>query len=356
MDDDLSSLAQARTQFTGGRDYLAACTMGLPPRASVDALRADLDQTAAGRPDVAGATAATQRARAAYARLVGADPDDVAIASQTSVLVSTLAASAPDGAEILCAEGDFSSVVLPFVHAGRGIHVRTVPLDELAGAVGPGTWLVAFSLVQSATGQVADADAIVAAAASTGTHTLCDVTQAVGWLPVGATRFDATVCHSYKWLCAPRGVAFLTLDPLFGRQLRPVHAGWYAAEDPWESPYGAHPLAASARRFDVSPAWQAFVGAAPALELFAATDAAELHAYTTALARAFRDGLGLPMPGRESAIVAWPDPEGIALEALRAAGIVASGRAGRARVAFHLFNDEDDVARALTALRAGGGA
>ncbi|MFZ8376928.1 hypothetical protein ACO1LT_15775, partial [Staphylococcus aureus] len=79
------------------------------------------------------------------------------------------------------------------------------------------------------------------------------------------------------WLCAPRGVAFLTLSSALAGELRPVQAGWYSGEDPWASCYDAEaPLAADARRFDVSPAWQAFAGAAPALALFASTDRAEI--------------------------------------------------------------------------------
>jgi selenocysteine lyase/cysteine desulfurase len=35
---------------------------------------------------------------------------------------------------------------------------------------------------------------------------------------------------------------------------------------------------------------------------------------------------------------------------MQAAGISASGRAGRARVAFHLWNTDDDVAAVLEAL------
>ncbi|BFM23193.1 aminotransferase class V-fold PLP-dependent enzyme [Microbacterium sp. che218] len=344
----MSSLA---SHFAGGRDYLAACTLGLPTRATVSAVRADLESAASGRPDVVGASLAVEDARAAYARLVCTPMRDVAIGSQTSVLVSLLAASVPDGAEVLCAEGDFASLVAPFAHAGRGVRLRTAPLDRLADAVSPDTWLVAFSLVQSATGEVADAAGIAAAAARAGARTLCDLTQAAGWLPVDATMFDATVCHAYKWLCCPRGVAFLTLSPAFAGEIRPVQAGWYSGDDPWSSCYGTGDvLAPDARRFDVSPAWQAFVGAAPALALFADADITAAYVHTTGLAARFRDGLGLAQPERPSAIVTWPDATGEALAQLTAHGITASGRAGRARVAFHVFNDELDVDRALHAL------
>nr|WP_154922085.1 aminotransferase class V-fold PLP-dependent enzyme [Microbacterium testaceum] len=344
----MSSLA---SHFAGGRDYLAACTVGLPARATVRALRADLDAAASGRPDVAAATRAVEDARAAYARLVRSPVGEVAIASQTSVMVSLIAASVPDAAEVLCPEGDFASLVAPFARAGRGIRLRTAPLADLADAVSTDTWLVAFSLVQSATGEVADAAGIAAAAARAGARTLCDLTQAAGWLPVDATLFDATVCHAYKWLCCPRGVGFLTVRPDFARSLRPVQAGWYSGDDPWSSCYGTGgTLAADARRFDVSPAWQAFVGAAPALELFADADITASYAHATGLAARFRAGLGLAQPARPSAIVTWPDATGDALAQLAAHGITASGRAGRARVAFHVFNDDADVDRALRAL------
>lgn len=346
-----SALSAAHAEFTGGRGYLAACTVGLPTRATRAAVIAELDAAASGRPDPSAASTAVERSRALFARIVGVESHRVAIGSQVSVAVALVAASLPEAAEVLVADGDFSSVVLPFVHAGRGLRVRAVPLGALAESVGPDTALVAFSLVQSATGEVADADAIVAAAAAHGARTLCDATQAVGWLPVEASRFDALVCHAYKWLCAPRGVSFLTLSERLERDVPPLFAGWYAGEDPWSSCYGgAVELAPDVTRFDASPAWQAFVGAAPALALFASLDPGAVHDHTTGLARAFRTRLGLTDAARESAIVTWADPDGTGLARLTAAGIVASGRAGRARVAFHVFNDSDDVDLAARAL------
>lgn len=344
--------SDARAAFSAARGYLAACTVGLPTVATQRAIRADLDACAAGRPDVAAYSAAVERSRALFARLVGVGAESVAIGSQVSVATATVATALADGAEVLVPDGEFSSLVLPFVHAGRGIHVRTAPLAELAGHITPATSLVAFSIVQSATGEVADAAAIREAAARCGALTLCDATQAVAWLPVEASGFDAVICHAYKWLCAPRGVSFLALSDRLVSRMSPASAGWYAGDDPWSSCYGpVIEFAPGARRFDVSPAWQAFVGAQPALELFASLDAPDVYAHTTGLAAAFRDGLGIAAPVRPSAIVTWRDPDGTDLARLTAAGITASGRAGRARVAFHVFNDAEDVELALAALR-----
>lgn len=346
-----SPLAAAQAQFVGGRGYLAACTVGLPTRATRDAIIADLDAAAHGHPDPAGYSATVERARAHFASLVGVESSRVAIGSQASSAAALFAAALPEGSEVLVADGDFSSVVLPFVHSGRGLRMRSVPLAELADAIRPDTALVAFSLVQSATGVVADAAAIVASARRARVLTLCDATQAVGWLPVAASDFDGLICHTYKWLCAPRGVSFLTVSERVAAVMPPLFAGWYAGTDPWTSCYGHEvALAVDASRFDLSPAWQAFVGAEPALALFASLDAGALHEHATGLAAAFREGMGLESPDRTSAIVTWSDPEGCDLARLTAAGITASGRAGRARVAFHVFNDDEDVDLALVAL------
>jgi len=346
-----TSLADAQARYTAGRGYLAACTMGLPTIDTIAALRADTEEWVSGNSCAARYGAVVDRVRASYADLVGVATSHVAIGSQTSVMAGVVAASIPDGGEVIVPTGDFSSMVFPFLaQAHRGVSVRQVPLADLAESITENTWLVAFSLVQSATGTLADSDAIRAAARLTGTYTLCDTTQAAGWMPVDASLYDATICHSYKWLGAPRGVAFFTVRDEFARLLHPVNAGWYAGDDLWASCYGpVMALAPDARRFDVSPAWPAWVGAEPAINLFQSLNLEQVREHCVGLGNALCDGLDLPR--LDQAIISWPDADGRDLARLTAAGITASGRAGLARVAFHLFNDDDDVALARAALR-----
>jgi selenocysteine lyase/cysteine desulfurase len=345
------TVSDARTRFSGGRGYLSACTLGLPTRETIAAMAEDAAEWAAGKATTAKYGAVVEETRALYASIVGVDPSRVAIGSQASVMAGLIAASVPAGAEVLCVDGDFSSMVFPFLTQGdRGVRVRHAPVSELADSITAETWLVAFSLVQSATGEIADADAVVRAAKAHSARTFCDTTQAAGWLPVDAGLFDATVCHSYKWLCAPRGVAFLTVSEDFQAALRPTQAGWYAGDDPWASCYGPEmALATDARRFDVSPAWPSWVGARTALGLFANLDIADVREAVVALGDALCDGLGIDRKGQP--IVTWPDEDGASFARLDAVGLTASRRAGRARVAFHLWNDSQDVADVLSALR-----
>ncbi len=343
-----ASLARAIDSFDAGSNFLAVASIGIPTRETADALRNDIDLWASAQRDPMDYDGIIERTRGHYARLVGVDPGRVATGSQTSVITSVIAAAVPDGAEVLCVEGDFSSIVFPFLQRS-GIRVRNVPLAELAGSITDETWLVVFSHIQSATGVVADVDAIVAAATSHGAFTLCDTTQSAGVHPVDASLFDATICHAYKWLCAPRGVAFLTLGVSFQASLVPLQAGWYAGADVWQSCYGpSMALASDARAFDVSPAWPAWVGAEPAIRMFADLDIDEVWSYTTGLGDALCDALGIEQ--QHQAIVTWGDQDASDLRKLVAAGIRASGRAGRLRAAFHLWNTPADVAAVVAAL------
>ncbi len=344
-----ASLQSAIDSFGDPRGYLAVASIGLPPRQAVEALTADLAAWSRADRDPSGYDAAIERTRASYASLVGVHPDRVAQGSQTSVMTSLIAAAVPEGAEVLCVDGDFSSIVFPFLQRA-GIRVRQVPLEALADSITDDTWLVVFSLVQSSSGAVADVASITSAAARHDTLTFCDTTQAAGVLPVQASLFDATVCHTYKWLCAPRGVAFLTLSTRFDALLAPLQAGWYAGDDVWQSCYGpSMALAPSARRFDVSPAWQAWIGAEQSIALFAGLDIEEVWSRASGLGDALCEGLGIPL--QHQAIVSWPDASGADLQKLIGAGIRASGRAGRLRASFHLWNTEADVEAVLDALR-----
>ncbi|MBX3092161.1 MAG: aminotransferase class V-fold PLP-dependent enzyme [Cryobacterium sp.] len=345
------ALTKAIDQFRPDavRGYLAVASIGLPTVATVEAQLADIDLWASGRRDPVDYDAIHENTRAHYAKLVGVGVDRVATGSQTSVMASVFAAAVPEGAEVVCVDGDFSSIMFPFLQR-KGIRVRAVPLDDVAASITDDTWLVVFSLAQSATGRIADAAAIAAAAAAHGTFTVCDLTQAAGVYPADASMFDATLCHAYKWLCSPRGVAFMTVSERFQAVLTPIQAGWYAGDDVWGSCYGpAMALAPSARRFDVSPAWPAWVGAEPALAMFSGLDMNEVWAFTSYLGDSLCDALEIPQ--QHQPIVTWADADQKDMAKLVAAGITVSGRAGRLRASIHLWNDESDIEAVAKALR-----
>jgi selenocysteine lyase/cysteine desulfurase len=345
--DPALSLDAARALWEPAGTYLNTASYGLPPRPAWEALERALDEWRHGRTSWEHWNEATDRARNAFAQLVGVPAERVAAGSTASTFVGVLAAAVPDGARVVVPEVDFASLLFPFLVHEQRLDVVTVPLERLAGAVDELTDVVAFSAVQSSNGAVADIDAVLRAAAANKAVTVVDATQACGWLPLDAMRFDALVCANYKWLMSPRGTAFLTMSERLQERTEPLLANWYAGEDVYSSYYG-RPLrvASTARRLDTSPAWFNWVAAAPTLETLNAVGVDAVHEHDVALANRFRAGLGLPMSN--SAIVSTDVPN--AADKLAAAGIQAAVRAGSLRASFHLYNTADDVDKALAAL------
>ena len=227
------------------------------------------------------------------------------------------------------------------------LDVVSAPLERLAEAIDTDTDMVAFSLVQSADGRVADLRAIREAARAVGALTLADGTQAAGWLPFRAADYDITVTGGYKWLLSPRGTAFMTVRPELLGRVRPLYAGWYSGGEPWDSIYGLPlRLAADARRLDLSPAWHAWVGTSASLRLLNDVGVGVIHEHDVGLANALRSELGLA-PSDSSMVSLELDP---GFDDARLDGLRTAFRAGRLRVGFHLYNSAEDVERLVTAL------
>jgi selenocysteine lyase/cysteine desulfurase len=340
--DDVRSLWDPKTV------YLNSATYGLPPRTSWDALQNALDEWRGGRVDFLAWDGATSRARAAWSRIVGVPEEWVAVGSTVAGLLAPVAASFPAGTRILIPDIEFTSLLWPWMaHADRGLEVITVPCSKYVEAIDESVDLVAFSVVQSATGEVLNMDEVTSAARNCGAQVFVDASQACGWLPINASTVDYLVSDAYKWLMSPRGTSFLSVNPERLESIRPLAANWYAGEDVHSSYYGPPlRLAHSARRLDVSPAWFSWVGTTPSLELIEAVGVENVHRHNVGLANRFRRGLGLPEG--DSAIVSadWPN----AATRLEQAGVMATTRAGSLRASFHLYNTEADVDTALEAL------
>lgn len=338
-------LTEAQALWDPKPGWLNTASYGLPPKPAWDALQQALSDWQVGATPWESWGKSTERARGSFARLVGVPAADVFAGSTVSAAVSVIAAAIPEGSRVLVPEIEFTSNVFPWAVAR--LDVVTAPVEKFADAIDSGVDVVAFSTVQSATGETMDAESIVNAARDAGALVVVDASQALGWLPADAGGVDALVSTTYKWLMSPRGATFGYLSPRLQEMCRPLQAGWYAGEDVHASYYGLPMrLAKGARRFDQSPAWFSHVGAAPALELVEAIGVERIQAYDVSLANAFRAGLGLP-PG-DSAIVSADVPG--ADERFARAGVRAAVRDGRMRAAFHLYTTQADVDLALNAL------
>jgi L-cysteine/cystine lyase len=226
------SLPGLRDQFPvlGALAYLNAGTDGPLPasavRASADELQRELAEGRAMAHFERRSELGTQL-RAAYATALGADPAEVALTTCTTEGMAQVIGGLPlsHDDEILTSDEEHPGLLgaLSAARELRGVSIRQVPLAEVAGAVGPGTRLVACSHVGWVSGSLAPAEL-----AQLDVPVLLDGAQGVGavHVDVHALGCDAYAGAGQKWLCGPDGTGMLWVAPALRERLQVSRRGY----------------------------------------------------------------------------------------------------------------------------------
>lgn len=361
--------------------YLNSASYSPLPLRTLEAGRAAVGRK--GRPwtlDADFARGQHERARSAAARLIHADPADVALTPSISYGVATAAKliSITRGSRVIVLENDHSSPVLEW-HAraqAQGFTVETVrqPDDgdwtaavlaaiERTGA--PPVGLASISSVHWSDGGLIDLEQVTAALRRQGALFLIDATQGAGVLAMDVRRLDPdfVLFPTYKWLIGPYGRAFLYVAkrhqngiPL--EQTAGARRNVRAENDVY---FTDTRYVDDARRFDMGER-DHFISlemAAIGMEMVAdwgdQAIAERLAMLTGRIEERVRD-LGISVLDRRVRaphILCLGFKEGMPgglIERLAADGVYVAARLGRLRVSPHVFNDEADTERFVAAL------
>jgi selenocysteine lyase/cysteine desulfurase len=321
-----------------------------------------------------------ERARAAAARLIQADPADIALIPSISYGVATAAKvlTVGRGTRVIVLEDDHSSPVLEW-HAraqAQGFVVETVRrpdhgdwtsavLAAIERSGAPPVSLASISSVHWSDGGLIDIEKVGAALRRLGAAFLIDATQSAGVLATDVTRLDPdfVIFPTYKWLIGPYGRAFLyvarrhqhgiPLEQTSGgrRNVRAENAVYFTDLS----------YVPDARRFDMGERdhfislEMASIGMEMMAEWGAAAIAQRLSMLTERIAEGMRH-IGVSVPARHiraphilSLGFANGMPKGL-IEGLASEGIYVAARLGRMRVSPHVYNDEEDADRFAAAL------
>ncbi len=314
--------------------------------------------------------------RAAFARLVGADADGVALVPSASYGFAVAAANLPlgPGQAVLAPADDFPSGLDTWRRAaaeggGRLELVRPEAgetwTDAILRGLTPEVAIVSVPPVRWVDGAWLDLEVIAEKARSLGAAVVVDATQCVGAQPfdVGPVDPDFLVCAGYKWLLGPYGLGYL-YTALRRRGGRPLEENWISREGAQDfARLAEHRPAyrAGARRFDAGEQ-VGFELAPAALDAMAQIErwgvsriASELGAVTARIElRAAEFGIRPIHAGpRAPHILSLAIAVGSGADArLAASGVHVSRRGGGLRISPHLHVDEFDLDRLMGALAA----
>jgi len=348
-----------------------------PLRGAADALGAYMTYRGSGPGGREQNAAVEENCRRQLAALMNGQPEQIALLGNTSDAIShiALALELKAGDNVVINTLEFPSGVLPWLEwKARGVEVRVVPhrnwavpVADVIERVDGATRLVMASHVSYMTGARCDYRALYEQLQSTNALLLLDATQSLGVVPVDLEYSDFIVSSTYKWLLATHGAGVLGVNPrrtaalMQNDAVRPI--GWRGVSDM----FSAHRFEkftrhTDARQFETGyPSYPTLYALDFSTRLLLGTGLERIAEHVLQLGErtiAGLEGLGFEVmtprtPEGRAGNIAWICPRGEELaQALQEQRIFLWGGDGRARASMHGFNDEDDIARLLEALRA----
>ncbi|WP_224368852.1 aminotransferase class V-fold PLP-dependent enzyme [Hyalangium versicolor] len=318
--------------------------------------------------------ARVEHTRKLAARLIGAEPEEIAFVRNTSHGLGLVAEGLDwrPGDEVAVATSlEYPSNVYPWLHLkDRGVEVREIAESEggvtpeaVAAALTPRTRLVAVSSVQYASGYRTDLDALGAVCERAGVLLCVDGIQSVGCVPVDVKRsgIHFLSADSHKWMLGIAGIGILYVRKAVLPRLRPVLVGWRSTTDAWNFHRAHFELRSDALKLEEgSPSYTGIYALGAALELLLEVGPVVIEARIQELLRILEGALRAlgcdtgPAPEHRAGILTFLPPAGDPRQLhgwLTERDVTLSLRRGRLRLSPHFYNQPEELERLVRWVR-----
>jgi selenocysteine lyase/cysteine desulfurase len=305
--------------------------------------------------------------RTRAARLINAQPEDIAFFPSTSHVLAELLHGIPwqPGDQVLALENEFpNNIYAPAALRERQVEFREIPRGELNNALNPRVRLVLASVMNYADGYRFPWQGLREKLDQHNTLLFLDGTQGCGalHLDLAQIRPDALAVHGYKWLLSPAGAGFAYIAPHLRAWLQPQVIGWrshHAWRDVDNLHHGPPVYPSTAQRYEGAMQPLALLFAMEqSINLMLELTPAAIESRILSLAaqaKTIIEKLGGTVAHSGSPILAcsFPrqDPSRLS-QALETRNIFTSARQGKLRISLHLYNNESDLEALASALRA----
>ena len=324
------------------------------------------------------------RARAAVAGLIGAEPSEVAFGNNATEAINWVLASFQfqSGDEILISDYEHPALIYPSSWQRQQGKARVthfsvdadpaLTLAAVEAAIGPRTRMVAISHVERHNGVRLPVAEICKLAARRGVLTLVDGAQSLGMFPVDVQQLgsDFYIGNLHKWLCGPNGTGVLQVRSDRLGLLRQQHVGpsgrW--GETTWDLAGGVN-LPDAAYRFEYGTSTPArYTGTAEAVAYLESLGWEAIEARLRGLKQVAQQAIAergwrlLSPPDWEdsSALVAFAPPDGrggrqICEELAESKIYLSPTQDDGVRLSPHIYNTAEEIEIALDAVAAANG-
>jgi cysteine desulfurase/selenocysteine lyase len=340
-----------------------------------EASQAFLDERMAAPDGMRAWDEAAEETRALVARLLGADPGEIAFATSAAMGTNIVAASLGLGPGDNVVLDDLAyptdSLLWKRKADELGFELKRIanvdgqiPFDAVEAAVDENTKLITVSEVSYINGFRYALKPLADLSHEHSALLLCDSTQSAGAveLKVRDSGVDFVTCGTYKWLLGPIGMAFFYIKRELQDQFRPLAHGWkqvskyaYTGDRTKAPDMERCSFFEDARQYEfASINLQGVYGLRAALQLLQRIGLESIERRTLDLNRRLRaqlveNGFGLftPLDAESGVTTLFVEEETSLGEYLRERNIAVTTRAGcsQVRVSPHFYNTEDEVDR-----------